>query len=194
MYLLFYWFTKLRGWKFDESIPFKEYNQSVIISAPHTSNWDFIYAMGCFHHLKVPIRFTIKKEWMRFPMGLLIKPLGGVAIDRSPKEGRSKKESMTEAFVKLFDAQQGKDFCVLFTPEATRSKRKKWKTGFYYAALGAKKPIALSYMDYSKKIAGIGKIIHPTGNMEVDIGAIMEFYKTVIPKYPEKFALDERYS
>jgi len=194
MYLLFYWFSKLRGWKFDESIPFEEYNQSVIISAPHTSNWDFIYAMGCFHYLKVPIRFTIKKEWMRFPMSLIIKPLGGVPIDRAPKENRTKKESMTQAFVKLFEKHEGQDFCVLFTPEASRSKKRKWKTGFYHAAKSANKPIALSYMDYSTKTAGIGKIIHTTDNMEADMRSIMEFYKSVIPKFPENFMLDERYS
>lgn len=193
MYLLFYWFAKLKGWKFDESIPFAEYNHSVIISAPHTSNWDFIYAMACFHRLKVPIRFTIKKEWMRFPMSLVIKPLGGVAIDRSPKKGQSKKEGTTQAFIKLFEKNEGKDFCVLFTAEGTRKRVEKWKSGFYYAAKGANKPIALSYLDYTKKIAGIGKIVHLTDNMEEDMRSIMDFYSTITPKFPENFALDQRY-
>jgi len=193
MYLLFYWYSKLRGWKFDNSIPFEEYNQSVIISAPHTSNWDFIFAMGCFHSLKVPIRFTIKKEWMRFPMNLVIRPLGGVGIERKHKAGQSKKESMTQAFINLFEKQKGKDFCVLFTPEGTRNRTEKWKTGFYHAAKGANKPIALSYMDYTTKVAGIGKIVHLTDNMEDDMRSIMDFYKTVKGKYPEKFVVDQRY-
>jgi len=40
----------------------------VIIAAPHTSNWDFIYAMGALKIMKLKLRFTIKKEWMRFPL------------------------------------------------------------------------------------------------------------------------------
>ena len=193
MYLLFYWFTLLRGWKIDKSIKREEYRQAVIISAPHTSNWDFIYAMAAFHYLKVPIRFTIKKEWMRFPLGLLIRPLGGVAIDRRPKENRSKQESFTQSFIDLFEKHKHEDFCVLFTPEATRKRREQWKTGFYHVAKGINRPLALSYMDYKTKKVGIGKIIHTTDNMEADMRSVMEFYQTVNAKFPENFSVDQRY-
>ena len=74
---------------------------------------------------------------------------------------------------------------MLITPEGTRKAVKKWKTGFYRVALQANVPIALGYLDYAKKIAGVGKIIYPTGDMIADLTEIVNFYRTITPRYPE---------
>lgn len=60
-------------------------------------------------------------------------------------------------------------------------------------AIGAGVPIALAYMDYEKKIAGVGKIIYPSGDFEADMREIMAFYQNIHPKYPECFSIDQRY-
>jgi len=191
LYKLFKTIYKAQGWKFDRTVPVEEYRRSVVIAAPHTSNWDFVYAMGAFDEMKVPIKFTIKKEWMRFPMNLVIEPMGGVAIDRKPKEGVSKKESTVSAMVNLFTKYE--EFCMLVTPEATRSRREKWKTGFYHIANQAQVPIALSYCDYKEKICGVKKLVHPTGDMDKDMNIIMKFYQNIPAKFPEKFSIDKRF-
>lgn len=82
---------------------------------------------------------------------------------------------------------------MLVTPEGSRSRRNEWKTGFYWVAMNAKVPIALGFLDYKKKIAGVGKMIYPQGNLEKDMKDIMAFYKTVTPRYPEKFSTDKNY-
>ena len=82
---------------------------------------------------------------------------------------------------------------MMVTPEGTRARREHWKSGFYHIAIAANVPIALSYLDYKKKTAGVGKILYPSGNIEQDMREIMQFYADVSPKYPELFSLDTRY-
>lgn len=82
---------------------------------------------------------------------------------------------------------------MLITPEGTRSRQTTWKTGFYHVAKTAGVPIALGYLDYQEKVAGIGKILWPGEDMETDMKTIMAFYQDKHPKFPEKFAIDDRY-
>ena len=175
---------KILGWKIDYNIP-KEFNRCVLIAAPHTSNWDFLYCVLTFKILKIPYKFTIKKEWFRFPFNLIIKPLGGLAVDTK------KKNNTVEIMTKLFD--QNKNFTMAVTPEGTRSKTEEWKSGFYRLAKQARVPICLGYLDYKTKTSGVGDVIFPTENMKEDFQKIMSFYQTKTPKFPEKFSVDLKY-
>jgi len=181
---------KLSGWTLDDHLK-ADFTQCVMLAIPHTSNWDFIYARCAFALMGIPVRFTVKKEWMRFPFSLIFGSLGGIAIDRSPKKEGEERISMVEAMTNLFNGQ--KELVIMITPEGTRSKREKWKTGFYHVATGAKVPIALGYLDYKTKTAGVGKVITPSGDMDKDMREIMDFYRPITPKFPEKFSLDLDY-
>lgn len=180
--LIFRWIFKKNGWRVDN--PFlSECQHCVMIGAPHTSNWDFVYTIVAFEIMNIPLRFTIKKEWMRFPLSIFVKPLGAVAIDRSPKEPGAAKISMVDAMADLLI--RSPKMAMVVTPEGTRKPVKKLRTGFYHAAVKANVPIALGYLDYKTKVAGVGKIIYPSGNMDEDMLLIVEFYKKVTPKFPE---------
>lgn len=180
----------LFGWTFKDHVG-GGYNRCVMIAAPHTSNWDLVFARSAFYLMGIPVRYTVKKEWMRFPFNLVFGPLGAIAIDRSPRKPGEERRSMTEAMIELFN--QNKELAVMVTPEGTRSLRTKWKTGFYHVAVGAKVPIALGYLDYKKKEAGVGKIIYPSGDMAKDMREIMAFYQNIQGKHPEKFSIDLDY-
>jgi hypothetical protein len=180
----------LFGWTFKDHVG-GGYNRCVMIAAPHTSNWDLVFARSAFYLMGIPVRYTVKKEWMRFPFNLVFGPLGAIAIDRSPRKPGEERRSMTEAMIELFN--QNKELAVMVTPEGTRSLRTKWKTGFYHVAVGAKVPIALGYLDYKKKEAGVGKIIYPSGDMAKDMREIMAFYQNIQGKHPGKFSIDLDY-
>lgn len=182
---------KKQGWTFvgEELVV---HRRCVVIAAPHTSNWDLVFTVAAFDLLKLPLRFTIKDTWMKFPFNLLIEPVGGLAIDRSPREKTGERPSMVEAMIQLFETNPG-DLALVVTPEGTRSISKKWKTGFYHVARGANVPILLGYLDYDKREAGIGKIIHPSGDLDADMREIADFYKNISPKFPAKFSVDERF-
>lgn len=183
---------KTFGWSVDPNIPQEAYGNCVLIAAPHTSNWDFPFAVSAMAKLGINIRFTIKREWMRPPAGWFFRGMGGIAVDRRPKTPGDERPSMVDSIARLFEGK--KNLCIILEPEGTRSLTKKWKTGFYYIALKAKVPIVLGWLDFEKKIAGISKALYPSGNIDEDMKEIMDFYKDIKGKHPEKFALDERYS
>ncbi len=162
-----------------------------MIAAPHTTNWDLPYTLAAFGVFRIPVRFTIKKEWLKPPLGFIMRFLGAIGIDRRPKSARGEKISFTEAMAKLFDDHE--HLAVLVTPEGTRGYVEQWKTGFYYVAKMANVPIALGFLDYKEKHAGVGKIVYPSDNMEADLRKIMEFYRPKNAKFPEKFSIDQRY-
>lgn len=172
---------KIAGWKVVGKYP-EGLNKFVIVAAPHTSNWDFLYSRCALYILGVPVRFTIKKELIKFPLGPLLRFLGAIPIDRSPK--MNKKASMVHAMINLFAEKE--KLCVMVTPEGTRAYAKRWRTGFYHVAVGANVPLVLCFLDYKKKQVGVGPTFHPTGNMEEDIEKIKDFYRTKTAKYPEK--------
>ncbi|QQR96982.1 MAG: 1-acyl-sn-glycerol-3-phosphate acyltransferase [Sphingobacteriales bacterium] len=182
---------KLKGWKLQTEM-IKDYKQSITIAAPHTSNWDLIISLAAFDLMQLKVKFTLKKEWFRFPFKRIMRNFGGIAIDRTPKVAGEQRLSTVEAMANLF--KENEELHIMVTPEGTRSLRTEWKTGFYHTAKLAGVPILCGYLDYEKKIAGIGKIIFPSDNMEADLRAIMAFYKDIKGKYPEKFSTDLRYS
>ena len=178
------------GWKIDNHWPL-DLDQCVMIAAPHTSNWDALYARLALKALGVNVRLTIKDSYMKLPFGPFVRAMGGIGIDRSPKEAGQERLSMVQVMTDLFTTHP--KLVMLVTPEATRAKQEKWKTGFYHVALNAGVPIALAYMDYAKKKTGVGKIVYPSGNFEKDMHEIMEFYSQISGKFPEKFSVDTRY-
>jgi 1-acyl-sn-glycerol-3-phosphate acyltransferase len=182
---LFKYIFLAKGWKIKGSLP-PDIKKCVMIGAPHTSNIDGIFTIASFAIMKIPYRFTIKKEWMRFPVGLFIKPLGGIGIDRGAGK---KKKSMVDAMAELFDSH--KELVIVVTPEGTRKRVTQWKTGFYRVAEKAKVPIVLAYLDYKNKIAGIGEVIYPSGDIAKDFKKIADFYRDITPKFPENFAVPE---
>jgi len=177
---------RLTGWKTDGHRP-PQLKKCIILAAPHTSNWDFWYSMATFAIYRLRIRFTVKKEWVKFPFGLLMKPLGAIAIDRQPRGSQNERPSFIDALTDLFNAND--ELIILITPEGTRGRTEKWKTGFYHIARAAKVPVLLGYVDYKKKLTGITGPIY-LSDYKTDMKKIMDFYQTIAPKFPEKFLTD----
>lgn len=195
MVLAFFRFLfRFRGWKITHSEEVTEeiLKRCVIIAAPHTSNWDTVYTIAWFDIANINWRFTIKKEWIKPPFGKMFLKMGAIGIDRTPKKVGEERPSVVQAIANLF--VDGKDLSVVFTPEGTRSKVVEWKMGFYHAAKLANVPIALGYLDYQKREAGVTKLVIPTDDMEADLKQIMDFYKDKVAKHPEKFSVDLRYA
>ncbi len=180
------WF-KMQGWKAVGQIP-AHIKKGIIIGPGHTSNWDFVYAMGAMHILNINAKFTIKKEWFFFPMNLFFMSLGGIPVDR--RGSGKNKESLTDAMARLL--KEAERLFILVTVEGTRKKVEKWRTGFYYTALKAQVPILVGFMDYAKKEAGIKGIIYPSGDYKSDVRKIIKMLRGVTPKYPEQACLNPR--
>ncbi len=171
---------KLSGWKTAGKAPaLKKY---IVVGAPHTSNWDFVFGLSAWNLYGMKPRYLIKKEFYVFPLNILFWLTGGVKVDRS------KSNSLTESIVQMFAGRD--EFVVIFPPEGTRKKVERWKTGFYYVALHAKVPIVLGAMDYKKKTTDLSEPFYPTGDIEKDFLVFKEFYRNVTPCNPEGFSVE----
>jgi len=168
------------GWKIKGTIP-KDINRCIVLMAPHTSNWDFVLGFLGFAILRIKINVLIKKEAFTFPLGILVKAMGGVAVDR--QHAGNVVANVAHEFRKR------EHFVLVVAPEGTRSLNNHWKRGFYNIAVLAKIPIVLGYLDYSQKIAGLGEAFVPTGNYESDLTYIEAFYFDKVARFPEKFNL-----
>lgn len=171
--LLKYW-LRLAGWKIDEFVP-TGVKKCVVVMGPHTSNWDFIIGKITFANYGVKGQFLIKKELFFFPMGFILKRMGGIPVDRKTNN------NLTDFAAKLFE--ENDTLFLVFTPEGTRKYNDKWKKGFYYIAQKAQVPIYLAYIDYKKKIGGFERLFEPTGNVDEDIIEI----KNILSKYSGRF-------
>ncbi len=182
---------KLFGWHAKADYP-SEATNCVLIAAPHTTNWDTFYLRLGMWALDIPMKFTVKDDWTKFPLNLFMQPLGALGIDRSAKKGSTERVSYVDQMTEII--QSNERIAMVVAAEGSRSLRKRWKMGFYHTAVKAGVPICLGYLDYAKKEAGIGAAIHPSGDVEADMKKIMDFYRDIAPKFPEKFMLDERYA
>jgi 1-acyl-sn-glycerol-3-phosphate acyltransferase len=164
------------GWRVEGELP--ESRRFVLIAAPHTSNWDAVLLLLAARIIDIPLAWFVKDAWFRFPLGPLMRALGGVPIDRSASNG------VVEQAVAQLKASERLALAV--PPEGTRGRSPHWKTGFYHIARGAGVPIVLGYLDYERKVAGLGPAFVPTGDLEADFKVFREFYGKVRAKYPER--------
>ncbi len=169
---------RILGWRTEGRLP--DIPKYVLIAAPHTSNWDLFFMVAVAFAMKVKIYWLGKTAIFRPPFGALFRWLGGVPIDRS------KSHNVVEQAVAHFENRG--DFVLAVPPSGTRRKVNYWKTGFYYIAAGAKVPVLLGFLDYKRKVGGVGPVVYPTGDIEADMNVIREYYSTVTGKYPEKAA------
>jgi len=150
----------------------------VIIAAPHTSNWDFLYTVCLAFILEIKPFIMMKAAWFRWPMGPFLRWFGAIPVDRS------KSTDFVTRAIQAFGAYSR--MVLVVPPSGTRSKVMYWKTGFYHIAMGANVPIVLGYLDYRRKVGGIGPVFHPTGNLEADMEIIHNFYADITGKYPKQ--------
>lgn len=181
LFRLFAWWFRLKGWRTAELIPARV-QKCVIIAAPHTSNWDFVYSLGGAYLMGVQPRYLAKKELFRFPLSFVMRATGGIPVIRN------RNTRLVDAIIALF--QQHSELKLMIPAEGTRKRVQQWKSGFYHVALGAGVPVYLAYLDYEKKVAGFGKEVILSGDKEQDAAVIRDFYKDKKGRYPALFNLD----
>jgi 1-acyl-sn-glycerol-3-phosphate acyltransferase len=174
------WF-KIKGWKTGEAIP-AHIKKCVVIAAPHTSNWDFVYSLATAQLLGVKVHYLAKKELFRFPLRGLLLQTGGIPVTRTTSN------NLVASIITLFNEKE--ELKLMIPAEGTRKRVDKWKSGFYHVALGAGVPVFMGYLDYKEKIAGYGPELTLTGDKAKDAATIRNFYSDKTAKYPELFNLD----
>ncbi len=167
---------RLGGWTVVGGVP--DVKKAVIIFAPHTSNWDGFWAIVFVAYARLEAHWLVKKSMFWFPLGNMLRAFGAVALNRDTPGS-----AVSEA-VAAFDAHES--FYLGLAPEASRTKLKGWKSGFYRIAEAANVPIVLGFLDYNTKRLGLGPSITLTGDRAADMAVIKSFYSSVRGRWPEK--------
>jgi len=168
---------KVTGWRKEGRLPFR--SKYVIIAAPHTSNWDFFYVLLFSFAFKVKAYWMGKDTIFKKPFGNIMKWLGGIPVHRN------KFNNLVQETIDQFKTKN--KLALIIPPEGTRAQVKYWRTGFYHIALGADVPILLGFLDYKRKTGGLGPLFYPTGDINLDMQKIQNFYSKIKGKYTEKF-------
>lgn len=141
---------------------------TVLIGAPHTSNWDFVLMLAISWRLGIDVRWLGKKSLFAGWRGPLMTRLGGIPVDR---EDPARVVGEVVAAV-----HSGEVFGLVVTPDGTRGANTHWKSGFYRIARETGMPVTLGYVDRTTMTAGLGPTIELTGDVHADMERIRGFY------------------
>jgi len=160
------------GWKMAGTLP--DVPKLVLIVAPHSSNWDGFWGMAAKIAMGFQVRVLGKAQLFWWPLGPLLRKLGVVPVDRASPKG-----TIEQAIAQIQNADK---MWFALTPEGTRRRVDKWKTGFWKIADGAGVPILMAYFHYPEKIIGIGELFHTTGDLDADMRYIRDWYRPWVGK------------
>lgn len=158
---------RLSGWRFEGEFP--DLRKFVLIVAPHTSNWDFPIGVMAMFAIGLRVTFLGKDTLFRPPFGFLFRWLGGVPVDRASPH------NVVDQTIAYFRARD--QMILALSPEGTRKRIERWRTGFYWVAVGAGVPIVPVAFDFPRKRF----ILHPpqptTGDVARDIEHLRTFFR-----------------
>jgi 1-acyl-sn-glycerol-3-phosphate acyltransferase len=171
----------LMGWRLDMHFP--DEPKLMVIAAPHTSNWDLVVGIAAILYLQINLRWYAKHTIFTGVWNHFFRALGGFPVDRTAPGGIVAQTAAAYA--------AAPQMMIAVTPEGTRSLREHWKRGFYHIALRAQVPVLIGFIDWRTKVVGTTTIFRPTGDWDADMKPVFDFYRTITPKKPENFMVEE---
>nr|WP_240734105.1 1-acyl-sn-glycerol-3-phosphate acyltransferase [Dyella soli] len=157
---------RLSGWRLLGELP--NLPKLILIGAPHSSYWDGYYGLLMKIGLGVDINIMVKREVMDGPLGIILRPIGLIPINRSA--ALNVVDQMVQRFAEKDRMWLG------ITPEGTRKKVVHWKSGFLRIAEKANVPILTIFIDYPSKTFTFGPVVHATDDHDGDMAKIREMF------------------
>ena len=169
-------------WKVEGLIPPVQGNENlIVIAGPHTSNWDGVFAFAAIIGIDAKISFFGKYTLFTTPiLGRFLKYMGGIPVDRS-KPGLG----LTEIALKNMSKLNGS--LIAMSPEGTRAKTEKFKTGFLRIAEAVEGKIFLASFDFGNKRILLDKFFNPSGDNDHDLAFTKEYFTQFQAKHPENY-------
>ncbi len=167
----------IRGWRVEGNMP--DVPRMVLIVAPHTSNWDFPVGLYVKLAMRMGARFIGKHTLFRFPLGIFMRWLGGVPVDRGAAAGFAAETAKV--------VREAERMTLVIAPEGTRKRADRWKSGFYRIAVEAEVPIVPVGFDYPRKVIWFAPPFTPTGDYEKDLAFLRGLYRPEMALRPENY-------
>lgn len=164
------------GWKAVGTVPL-DLKKIIMVVAPHTSSWDVYMGFAFRSVLKLNhIKFIGKQELFKPPFGFLFRWSGGVPVNRFSKN------NFVDQVVDMFNKNDS--FSIALSPEGTRKKVDRLRTGFYHIAKKANVPIVMLALDFEHKEFRFADPFFTTDDEDQDMKRIIHFFADVKGKIP----------
>ena len=140
----------------------------ILIGGPHTSQWDFVFALAVLWHFGISPKVLVKHSFLVGPVGPVMRALGAVPVDRD-RPGALVDDLIAEA-------RRGTSFALVLAPEGTRARTQGWKSGFYRIARATNLPVTPVRIDGPTRSVVVGTPRHLTGDARADMDALRAFF------------------
>jgi 1-acyl-sn-glycerol-3-phosphate acyltransferase len=158
---------RISGWRLLGQLP--DLPKLIIIGAPHSSYWDGVWGLMMKIGLGVNINIMIKREVLDGPLGIILRPIGLIPINRSAAL------NVVGQMVKRFEEHDR--MWLGITPEGTRKHVKQWKSGFLRIAHDANVPVQTLFIDYPSKTFTLGPLVHASDDPDADMTTIRAMFR-----------------
>ena len=117
---------------------------------------------------------------LNFILGSFLNYMGGIPVDKTnPGKG------LTEMAIKNMKKLNGS--LIAMSPEGTRAKTEKFKTGFLRIAKAVEGKIFLASFDFDKKRIFLDTFFDPSGDNDLDLSYVKEYFTQFGAKRPENY-------
>ncbi len=168
---------RLAGWRIEGELP--DVPKFIAVVAPHTSNWDFFVGVFVMFALDLDVHWFGKDSLFKSVPGAILRKLGGRPVRRDASEG------VVAEMAAMVRAEP--QFILALAPEGTRKRVTQWRTGFYRIAQAADVPILPVWLDWGRRVAGLGTLVYATGDLAADVAALQALYRPDMARHPEGF-------
>jgi len=149
----------------------------VLPTVTHTSNRDFPYGIYVRAAVKQYINFVGKASLFKFPLGPILRWMGGVPVIRE------RSTNFVDAVAAIF--RERDEFRLCIAVEGTRAKVDHFKTGFYYIAKTANVPLVLCKFNLGGGTIEFSEPFMVSGDIRADFDRIYRFFDGAIGIVPE---------
>lgn len=175
-------FLRAFNWKVEGSLPAVTENQNIIIIAgPHTSNWDGVFGFAAILGLDAKIIFFGKHSLFTQPLlGKFLAYMGGIPVDKTkPRSG------LTDVAIENMAQLNGS--LIVISPEGTRAKTERLKSGFLRIADAVEGKVFLAAFDFGNKRIVLDTFLDRSKYYEQDIAYVTAYYTNFEGKCPENY-------
>ena len=140
---------RIFGWRIEGEFPNR--SKAIVALVPHSSNIDFFLTIAFIWATGMKASFLIKHTVFWYPLGNIIRALGGIPVDRTQQNGLI--AEVTQHF------REKSKLILGITPSGTRKPVKEWKDGIARIAAAAQVPIVPAVLNYKTRTVRFAPLI-----------------------------------
>ena len=164
---------RVMGWRIEGEFPNQD--KAIVALVPHSSNIDFFLTIAFIWATGMRASFLIKHTVFWYPLGDIIRALGGIPVDRTQQNGLIR--DVTQQF------REKSKWVLGITPSGTRKPVKEWKDGIARIAAAAQVPIVPAVMNYRTRTVHFAPLIEGVTEVRQIMERIRDEASKGIPRF-----------